>query len=110
MAEVQVRVNGRVYAVGCADGQEQHVQELAAVLDQQVAHVAREVGQLGESRLLLLGALLLADELAEARSQLARANGELAGAADERSRLESRAVAVIEQAAKTLEELAAKAG
>jgi cell division protein ZapA len=110
MAEVQVRVNGRVYAVGCADGQERHVQELAAVFDQQVARVAQEVGQLGESRLFLLGALLLADELADARAQLARSNDQLAEVADARSRLEGRAVEALEQAAKTIEDLSAKAG
>jgi cell division protein ZapA len=110
MAEVQVRVNGRVYAVGCADGQERHVLELAQIFDQQVAQVAREVGQLGESRLFLLGALLLADELAEARSRLEAADAEMADAGQARLRLESRAVEVIEQAARTIEELAARAG
>lgn len=110
MAEVQVRVNGRLYTVGCEDGQEKHVAELAALFDQQVEQVARQVGQLGDTRLFLLGALLLADELAEARSRLHAASSEVAALSADRTRLENRAVAVLEQAAEAIEQLAAKAG
>jgi cell division protein ZapA len=110
MAEVQVRVNGRVYAVGCEDGQEQHVLQLAAVFEEQVAQVARQVGQLGETRLFLLGALLLADELAEAKARLVSAGADLSQLSADRARLEGRTVELLERAAETIEQLAAKAG
>ena len=110
MAEVQVRVNGRVYAVGCEDGQEQHVLELASLFDAQVAQVAGQVGQLGETRLFLLGALLLADELAEARGRLQSASADLEQLSADRLKLEGRTVELLEQAAETIEQLAAKAG
>ena len=109
MAEVSVKVNGRVYPVGCDDGQEQHVRTLAELFDRHVTQVARDVGQLGETRLFLMGALLMADELAEMRGRLAAASADLAQAEAEKTRAESRAVAALEQAARQVEALAAKA-
>ena len=109
MAEVSVKVNGRVYPVGCDDGQEQHVKALAEIFDRHVAQVARDVGQLGETRLFLMGALLMADELAEMRGRLAAASADLAQAESNRTRAESRAVAALEQATRQIEALAAKA-
>jgi len=109
MAEVTVRVNGRAYPVGCEDGQEQHVLSLAEIFDKHVSQVASDVGQLGDTRLFLLGALLLADELAETRGQLAAASADLAQVNADYLRTESRAVAAIETAAKKIEALAAKA-
>ena len=109
MAEVSIKVNGRVYPVGCEDGQEPHVRALAEMFDRQVAQVARDVGQLGETRLFLMAALLMADELAEMRGRLAAASADLAKAESERTRSEGRAVAALEQAARKIEALAAKA-
>ena len=109
MAEVSIRVNGRIYPVGCEDGQEQHVRALAELFEKHVAQVARDVGQLGETRLFLMGALLMADELAETRGRLAAASAELAQVQAERGRAEGKAIAALEQAARKIEALAAKA-
>lgn len=110
MAQVTIEVNGRPYPVGCEDGQEDHVRSLAAVFDQQVRQVASEVGQLAESRLFLMGALLLADELADLRDRLARTQGELSRLQSERTRGESRAIEALDAAARRVEALAARAG
>ena len=72
MATINVEVNGRTYAVGCEDGQEDHVRSLARQFDKQVRDVAGQVGATGELRLFLLAALTTADELAETRSRLDR--------------------------------------
>ena len=69
MATVTVEINGRPYAVGCADGQEERVRILAKQFDSQVRQVAADVGQVGDIRLFLMSALLLADELHEAKLQ-----------------------------------------
>jgi cell division protein ZapA len=71
MATVTVEVNGRPYAVGCADGQEERVLSLARQFDQHVRTVAGSVGHVGDLRLFLMAALLLADELQEVRTALA---------------------------------------
>lgn len=72
MATVNVDVNGRSYAVGCVDGQEDHVRTLASAFDGQVREIADQVGHIGDSRLFLLAALMLSDQLQEARSQLSK--------------------------------------
>lgn len=69
MATVTVEVHGRPYAVGCADGQEARVRDLATQFHERVQGVADQVGQVGDVRLFLMAALTLADELQEAKRQ-----------------------------------------
>jgi cell division protein ZapA len=76
MAQVAVTINGRAYPVACNDGEEQRITELARYVDGKVRTFARDLGQIGEARLLLLAALVLADELADAQSGT-QANGPL---------------------------------
>jgi cell division protein ZapA len=106
MAQINVEVNGRPYAVGCEDGQEQHLIELARIFDRQVRQVSQDMGQLGDTRLFLMGALLLADELADAKSRLSSLQAELARLQSDRARIETRAVSALENAAKRIEGLA----
>ena len=108
MAQISVEVNGRPYAVGCEDGQEPHLIELARMFDHQVRQVGQDMGQLGDTRLFLMGALLLADELADARARLAAVQAEAGRAQADRSRIETRAVAALESAAAKIEKLAAE--
>jgi cell division protein ZapA len=107
MAQVTVEVNGRPYAVGCEDGQEQHLLALARLFDQQVRHVSADMGQLGDTRLFLMGALLLADELSDARNRLASLQAEVGRLQTDRARLETRAISALETAAQKIEKLAA---
>jgi cell division protein ZapA len=108
MAQINVEVNGRPYAVGCEDGQEAHLLELARMFDKQVRQVSQDMGQLGDSRLFLMGALLLADELADLKGRMAGLQADVGRMQVERSKLETRAVAALESAAKRLEKLSAE--
>ncbi|THD59503.1 cell division protein ZapA [Phenylobacterium sp.] len=108
MAQITIEVNGRPYAVGCEDGQEAHLIELAKMFDHQVRQVGQDMGQLGDTRLFLMGALLLADELADARARLAANQAELARLQSERGRVEIRAVQALDTAAKRIEKLASE--
>ena len=110
MAQINVEVNGRPYAVGCEDGQEAHLIDLAKMFDHQVRQVSQDMGQLGDTRLFLMGALLLADELADARARLNAVQAELTRAQTDRSRVETRAVQALENAAQKIEKLAAADG
>jgi cell division protein ZapA len=101
MAQVTIQVNGRPYAVGCEDGQEAHLYELARTFDRQVRQVSEEMGQLGDTRLFLMGALLLADELHDLRSRMTSLQADNA-------RIEARAAAAVDKAAAKLEKLAAE--
>ncbi|MNH48484.1 Cell division protein ZapA [compost metagenome] len=75
MATVTVDVNGRPYAVGCADGQEERVRNLAQQFDTHVRQISGEVGHVGDLRLFLMASLMLADELHEARQRLENGQG-----------------------------------
>jgi len=108
MAQINVDVNGRPYAVGCEDGQESHLQELAKLFDKQVRQISQDMGQLGDTRLFLMGGLLLADELLDARNRLAALQVEVNRLQGERSRVEGKAVAALESAAAKIEKLAAE--
>ena len=70
MGQVAVTINGRSYEVACDDGQEEHLVRLASYIDKKVAELVASVGQVGDTRLLVMSALLLADELSEAYSEL----------------------------------------
>jgi cell division protein ZapA len=107
MAQVSVEVNGRPYVIGCEDGQEKRLTELAGAVDAQVRQVARDVGPLGETRLMLMGALVMADDIAELRGEIEALRGELAEAKAERGRAELAAVAALDAAANRIERLAA---
>lgn len=75
MAQVSLKINGYAYTVGCADGQEQHLQAMATQVETRVDRIKALGSQSGESRLLMQAALLMADELhdmAIAMAQLRR--------------------------------------
>ena len=107
MAQINVEVNGKPYAVGCEDGQESHLQELATLFDHQVRQVSQDMGQLGDTRLFLMGALMLADELSDAKARLDALQAEVTRLQVDRSRFEGRAVAALEAAASRIEKLSA---
>lgn len=75
MPQVSISINGRSYPVACNEGEEDRIREFARQIDGKVAGFARQVGQAGESRLLVLAALVLADELAEANEALRQMSG-----------------------------------
>ena len=108
MAQMIIEVNGRPYTVGCEDGQEQHLIELARLFDRQVRQVSQDMGQLGDTRLFLMGALLLADELSDAKARLATVQAELARMQSDQARIEVRATLALNNAAKRIEKLAAE--
>lgn len=106
MAEVDILVNDRTYKVACQDGQEERLLRLAAHLDRESRALAADLGQIGESRLLLLAALTVCDELFEVKDKLAEIE-----AARQPMDLETvgGAVRVVEAAAKRLEAMSEKA-
>ena len=63
MAQVTIKINGYAYTVGCEDGQEEHLQAMAAEIERRIGGIRALGGQSGEARLLVLAALLMADEL-----------------------------------------------
>lgn len=63
MAQVALDINGRRYEVACDDGQEDRLRRVGHFVDQRVRALARAVGPVSETRLLLMASLMLADEM-----------------------------------------------
>jgi cell division protein ZapA len=70
VGQISLTVNGRPFAVTCDDGQEARIRRLGQYVDAKVAEFVGSLGQIGEARLLLLAALVIADELADANEAL----------------------------------------
>jgi cell division protein ZapA len=77
MAQVTVRINGYAYTVGCDDGQEPHLMRMAASVEERINSIKALGGQSGEARLLVLAALLMADELHDQTLLLEKLKAEL---------------------------------
>ena len=84
MAQVSIIINGRKYQIACDDGQEAHLTRLGAYVDKRISELVAAIGQVGDSRLLVMSSLLVADELSDAYADLdeLRSNGENTGAED----------------------------
>ncbi|MES2713922.1 MAG: cell division protein ZapA [Pseudomonadota bacterium] len=70
MAQVTVRIGGYSHPVACQDGQELHLQGMAAEVDRRIAALKAMGLQLGETRMLVLAALQLADEASDLREEV----------------------------------------
>ena len=75
MAQVTVRINGFAYSVGCQDGEEQHLTAMAAEIERRIESIKAVAGQTGEARMLVMAALLMADDLFELTKALRQAEG-----------------------------------
>ena len=113
LAKVQIEINGRRYAIGCDEGQEDHVMRLARYFDEHVKRLAGSVGQIGDQRLFLMGALIVADEMHDLKLRLDKAEAEIARLSDVRAQaaqaaLDPAPVTALDGAAGRLEALAAR--
>ncbi|HWA91672.1 MAG TPA: cell division protein ZapA [Rhizomicrobium sp.] len=115
MPLVNVMVNNRAYTIACDEGEEPHLKDLAQHVDAKVRELTGTVGQVGDQKLLLMAAVLITDELFEARGRLdghAKKVGELKhaqAALDARAgESEVAAAAQLEAAAARLEAIVQK--
>jgi len=115
MPLVNVMVNSRAYTIACDTGEEEHLKELAAHVDAKVRELTGSIGQVGDQKLMLMAAVLITDELFEARARLdghAKKEGELSNTQTELNRradqAEQAAASALEDAAKRLESIVEK--
>ena len=106
MGRVTLEIHGKPYDVGCDDGAESHVRDLGAQIAEKIRQIAPTAGPLGETRLMLMAALMIADELHNARAALAEAQTRSADVEAVLDRLADKAVAALDAAADRLEEMA----
>ena len=81
MAHVELKINERKYQIACDDGQEEHMKKLGDFIEKRVQGLVTSIGQVGDSRLLVMVSLLIADELSESHLELSTLRGEDGAAA-----------------------------
>lgn len=78
MAQVAVTIAGRIYRVACDEGEEDHLAELARLVDEKIEGMRQRFGEIGDQRLTIMAAITFADELAESRQRIGALQTELA--------------------------------
>ena len=62
MANVNIKFNNKDYLLSCDDGQEESLKELANHLDAKYNALKKNLGNIGESKLLLITAIQMVDD------------------------------------------------
>ena len=62
MANVNIKFNNKDYLLSCDDGQEDNIKELAGHLDSKYNELKKNLGNIGESKLLLITAIQMVDD------------------------------------------------
>ena len=70
MAQVTLRINGYAYTIGCKDGEETHLESMGAEVSRRIEGVRAAAGPSGEARMLVMAALLMADDIFDLRNRL----------------------------------------
>lgn len=106
MSKVSVTLNGREFTIGCEEGQEAYLRELAHALDGRVRSISEQVGQIGDLRLLLMASLILVDEQKESGRRIAELEEQVERLGHERHGVASLHAAEREQVAARLVDVA----
>jgi cell division protein ZapA len=78
MSQVNVTINGRQFRMACEDGQEGHLMNLARDLDVRIEGLRAKFGEIGDTRLTVMAALTVSDELAEMAARIRELEQEVA--------------------------------
>ena len=62
MANVNVKFNNKEYLLSCDEGQEENLKELADYLDSKYINLKKNLGNIGEGKLLLITAIQMVDD------------------------------------------------
>ena len=103
MATVAVTIAGRTYRMACGEGEEAHLQQLARHVDETLAGLRQGFGEVGDTRLVIMTAITVADELSEANRKLAIAEAQLAGLTSTRSEGDAMRDALVDDVADCLD-------
>jgi len=112
MSQVNVTINGRQFRMACEDGEEARLSRLAEDLDASIATLRTRFGEIGDTRLTVMAALTLADQLSETKEKLQRLEPELAtqrnasvASADHSQATQTAVVAALNAAAERIENI-----
>lgn len=70
MAQVAISFNNRTYRFACSEGEVERLEVIANYLKSKLDGLMQEHGAIGDERLILMAALMVADELFDARADV----------------------------------------
>ncbi|PTM41375.1 cell division protein ZapA [Bosea sp. 124] len=113
MPQVNVTIAGKAYRMACGEGEEPHLEDLARIYDGKIQEMRQAFGEIGDMRLHVMAALMVADEASELQRRVSRLEADLAllqgdaGSADRRlGEVEDRAAEALVAAAERIEGIA----
>ena len=89
MANVNIKFNGKNFLLSCDDGQEEHLEELLVHINQKFSDLKDELGNIGESKLLLITSVQIMDEYFETKKKVEEKKTELKNLSDKFRELKS---------------------
>jgi cell division protein ZapA len=115
MAQVTVTIDGKAYRMACEEGQEQHLEQLAARFDRYVGHLKSQFGEIGDLRLTVMASIMIMDELMENERKVGTLETEVQGlrqshdlAASKTARSEEELAGALGEISSQMEMLAAR--
>ena len=89
MANVNIKFNGKEFLLSCDNGQEEHLEELSVHLNEKFNNLKSSLGNIGESKLLLITSITIMDEYFETKKKIDQKVAELKNLTDKFKELKS---------------------
>ncbi len=70
MGNVNIKFNNKEYLLSCDEGQEEHLEELSVILNRKFEELKKNLGNIGENKLLLISSIKFIDEYFETKKKL----------------------------------------
>ena len=92
MVNVNIKFNGKDYLLSCDEGQEENLKELATYLDNKYDELIKDLGNIGENKLLLISAIKIADEFFDLKKKVNSKKDEFQGLSEKFKEIKSLAI------------------
>ena len=68
LGQISIKIQNRTYRLNCGDGEEARLKQLAAFVGEKAQALVDEHGRISDEHLMLMSAILIADELWDERT------------------------------------------
>ena len=110
---MSLNINGKQYALGCDDGEEERLHHLGSLLNDKVTLLANQFGQIGDLRLMVMAGITMLDEMEDLKADRDASISEATRAIEKESQsalelaqaTEGKAVSDLNSAADAIEKL-----
>ena len=89
MANVNIKFNGKEFLLSCDDGQEEHLEELLIHINEKFSNLKKDLGNIGENKLLLITSVQIIDEYFETKKKVEQKKNEFKNLSDKFRELKS---------------------